>query len=264
MTGRFPTIFVSHGSPMHAVQPGAAGDAWRKLGETLPRPLAALVVSAHWESSVPTVNAVAHPQTIHDFNGFPPELYRIRYAAHGAPTTAQRVHGMLAQAGIEAEFDHERGLDHGAWVPLSYMYPKADVPVVQLSVQTPFGPAHHLAMGHAIAAMADEGVLIIGSGHMTHNLREWMQGPRAPVAYVRAFRDWVSARIRDHDFDSLINYRTLAPHAERAHPTEEHFLPLFVALGAAGVTARPERVFDEIERGVLAMDAYLFHPAGQA
>jgi 4,5-DOPA dioxygenase extradiol len=249
---------------MHAVQAGPAGDAWRNLGETLPRPRAVLVVSAHWEASRPTVSTVLQPQTIHDFSGFPPALYRIRYPAPGAAEVARRVHGILAQAGIEAAIDGERGLDHGAWVPLSYMYPKADVPVTQLSVQTSLGPKHHLALGRAIAAIADEGVLIVGSGHMTHNLREWMQGSSTTAAYVEEFREWVFTRLRDHDFEALAGYRSLAPHAQRAHPTEEHFLPLFVALGAAGLMARPERIFTQVERGVLAMDAYIFHPAGQA
>jgi 4,5-DOPA dioxygenase extradiol len=249
---------------MHAVQPGAAGLAWRKLGDTLPRPRAVLVVSAHWEADRPHVSAASSPRTIHDFGGFPDALYRIRYPAPGAPDVARTVHGMLQQNGFKAVIDDDRGLDHGAWVPLSYMYPQADIPVTQLSVQTALGPRHHVALGRATAAVADDGVLIVGSGHMTHNLREWMQGVPEQAAYVEEFRAWVDARLNAHDVDALVDYRSLAPHALRAHPSEEHFLPLFVALGAAGLTARPERVFSEIEGGVLAMDAYVFHPAGQA
>jgi 4,5-DOPA dioxygenase extradiol len=265
MTDRLDTIFISHGSPMHAVQPGAAGEVWRSLGERVPRPRALVVVSAHWETNRPTVSAASHPGTIHDFSGFPKALYRIHYPALGAPDVAQRIAGLLRANGFDAAIDAERGLDHGAWVPLSYLYPRADVPVVQLSVQPERDPAHHLALGRALAPLADEGVLVIGSGHMTHNLHEWMHGQASegPADYVREFRDWIDQRIQAHDYDALAGYRQLAPHAARAHPTDEHFLPLFVALGSAGPGYYPEHVFSDIERGVLAMDAYLFHPDGK-
>jgi 4,5-DOPA dioxygenase extradiol len=262
MSDRLATVFISHGSPMHAIEAGSAGDAWREIGTTLPRPHAALVVSAHWETERPTVSGTSRPETIHDFSGFPEPLYRIRYPAPGAPTFAKRVHALLGASGFDAEVDNERGLDHGAWVPLSYMYPQADVPVLQLSVQPSLTPTHHLALGRALAALAEEGVLVIGSGHMTHNLRDWMRG--GSVSYVREFRDWVDERLQGRDVESLTAYRTLAPHAARAHPSEEHFLPLFVALGAAGLVYEPQRVFAEMERGALAMDAYLFHPANRA
>jgi 4,5-DOPA dioxygenase extradiol len=260
---RLPTLFLSHGSPMHALEPGAAGAVWRALGATLPRPRAILIASAHWEAGLPTLGGAARPETIHDFFGFPEPLYAIRYAAPGAPALAQRAHELLRAAGIASAIDEARGLDHGAWSPLLHMYPAADTPVVQVSIQTALGAAHHLALGRALAPLADEGVLIIGSGHMTHNLREWLRGEfaDAPAAYVREFRDWVDASIRARDFDALTAYRRQAPHAVRAHPTEEHFLPLFVALGAAGATAQAERLLDTIEGGVLAMDAYLFRPA---
>lgn len=256
MSTGLATVFVSHGSPMHAIEAGGAGNAWREIGATLPRPHAALVISAHWETDRPTVSSASRPGTIHDFSGFPEPLYRIRYPAPGAPMVARRVQECLGSAGLAVEVDENRGLDHGAWVPLSYMYPQADIPALQLSVQPTRSPMHHLALGRALTALADDGVLIIGSGHMTHNLRDWVHG--GENAYAREFRDWVNERIDNRDFESLAAYRTLAPHAVRAHPTEEHFLPLFVALGAAGPEYRPERVFSEMERGVLAMDAYLF------
>jgi 4,5-DOPA dioxygenase extradiol len=262
MPDRLATVFISHGSPMHAIEAGGAGDAWREIGATLPRPRAVLVISAHWETEQPTVSSTPHPETIHDFSGFPEPLYRIRYPAPGAPALAKRVDELLGAAGFAVEVDNERGLDHGAWVPLSYMYPQADVPVVQLSVQPSLTPAHHLGLGRALAALADDGVLMIGSGHMTHNLRDWARG--GSVSYVREFRDWVNERLQGLDVESLSAYRTLAPHAARAHPSEEHFLPLFVALGAAGPECQPQRVFAEMERGALAMDAYLFHPSNRA
>jgi 4,5-DOPA dioxygenase extradiol len=247
---------------MHALEAGAAGEVWRGLGTSLPRPQAILIASAHWEASLPMLGGAPAPETIHDFYGFPEPLYRIRYPAPGAPALAQRAQNLLRAAGIASAIDDARGLDHGAWSPLLHMYPKADVPVAQLSIQTELGAAHHLALGRALAPLTEEGVLVIGSGHMTHNLREWMRGQFAdgPAPYVQKFRDWVDAHIRAHDDAVLADYRARAPHAARAHPTEEHFLPLFVALGAAGRKARPERLLDTIEGGVLAMDAYLFHP----
>lgn len=186
-----PTVFISHGSPMHALDAGAAGEAWRRLGDTLPRPRAILIASAHWEASMPMLGGAPKPETIHDFYGFPEPLYRIRYPAPGAPLVAQRAQQLLLSAGLPSAIDDVRGLDHGAWSPLLHMYPEADVPVVQLSVQTALGAAHHLALGRALAPLAGEGVLVIGSGHMTHNLREWMRGtyPDAPAAYVHEFRD---------------------------------------------------------------------------
>ena len=260
---RLPTLFISHGSPMHALDAGAAGATWRRLGAQLPRPQAILIASAHWETTRPLLTGAPRPATIHDFSGFPEPLYQIRYPAPGAPELARRAQALLAAAGLEATLDPERGLDHGAWSPLLHMYPAADIPVVQVSIQPALGAAHHLALGRALAPLAEEGVLVIGSGHMTHNLREWMRGEfaTAPATYVQEFRDWVDARIRARDFDALTAYRAKAPHAGRAHPTEEHFLPLFVALGAAAASAQAERLLDTIEGGVLAMDAYLFQPA---
>jgi 4,5-DOPA dioxygenase extradiol len=260
MKTRLPALFLSHGSPMHAVQPGAAGAAWTALGRRLPRPRAVLVASAHWETSVPMLTGSRRPETIHDFGGFPPELYRLTYAAPGAPEVAAQAVALLKDAGIAAGVDGCRGLDHGAWVPLRWMYPDADVPVVQLSLQPALGTAHHLRLGRALAALADDDVLVIGSGHMTHNLRDWMANPRRhePLRYAAAFAEWVGERLRARDGDALLAYREQAPEAVRAHPTEEHFLPLFVAWGAAGSDPDAQRVADGFEAGALAMDAFVF------
>ncbi|HVC11327.1 MAG TPA: class III extradiol ring-cleavage dioxygenase [Burkholderiales bacterium] len=254
-----PTLFLSHGSPLHALEPGPAGAVWADLGRTLARPRALLVASAHWETDLPLLTGTARPETIHDFFGFPEPLYRIRYSAPGAPGLAAHALALLEQAGFTAAIDPGRGLDHGAWSPLLYMYPEADVPVVQLSLQSALGARHHYRVGQALEPLRAEGVLVIGSGHMTHNLREW-RGARdaAPAPYVREFQDWVHARLEARDLEALLEYRAQAPHAARAHPTEEHFLPLYVALGAAGVNANPRRLYDAIESGVLAMDAYRF------
>ena len=253
-----PSVFVSHGSPMHALQPGPAGEAWKALGRRLPRPRAILIASAHWETRLPMLTGSARPETIHDFYNFPEPLYRLRYPAPGAPQLAQRAQALLESAGFGAAIDGCRGLDHGAWAPLLYAYPEHDVPVVQLSVQPALGPRHHLQVGKALRDLSGEGVLIVGSGHMTHNLRDWARGAGRPEPYAREFAEWVKDRLEAHDFESLVDYRAKSPHGARAHPTDEHFLPLFVALGAAQERAKPERVYDAIDSGVLAMDAYVF------
>jgi len=259
MAKALPVLFLSHGSPMHALEPGAVREAWTRLARSLDRPRAILVVSAHWETHLPMLTGSAKPETIHDFYGFPRPLYEIAYPAPGAPEVASRALALLKDAGFTAAVDGRRGLDQGAWAPLLHMYPEADVPVLQVSVQTELGPRHHLALGAALAPLAREGVLIVGSGHLTHNLRERRNGP--PAAYVREFQQWVKERIEAHELETLAEYRSRSPHGARAHPTEEHFLPLFVALGAAGPDCRARRVYDGIETGSLAMDAYRFDPA---
>jgi len=256
-----PVLFLSHGSPMHAIQPGAVRGVWESIARDLPKPKAILIASAHWETSVPSFTGAAEPETIHDFYGFPKPLYEIRYPAKGSPDLAFRSLGLLKNCGLEAQTDPIRGLDHGAWSPLLHMYPKADVPVVQVAVQTGLGTRHHLEVGRALAPLAREGVLIIGSGHLTHNLRD--RGNEGTAAYALAFQAWVKQRIDRHELDALADYRRLSPDGVRAHPTDEHFLPLYVALGAAGENYRPERLYDGIEMGALAMDAYLFR-AGSA
>ncbi|MBK8018218.1 MAG: dioxygenase [Betaproteobacteria bacterium] len=255
-----PTLFVSHGAPTLAMDPGQTGARLAQLGERMPRPRAVLVVSAHWETAAPSVSAAARPDTIHDFHGFPPALYSIRYGASGAPDLAERVRGCLAAAGFDTGIDPTRGLDHGAWVPLLHLFPDAGVPVTQLSVQTHLGPDHHWALGEALAPLAHEGVLIMGSGSITHNLAEFRMLPEdtGEAPYVNAFRTWMADRIAARDYAALRAYRTQAPHAARAHPTEEHLLPLHVALGAASVAPRHERLHAGVTFGVVGMDAYVF------
>src|SRR5262245_28399158 len=241
-----PSVFLSHGSPMHALEAGAAGRAWAALGKRLGKPRALAIASAHWETGLPQLTGAAKPETIHDFYNFPEPLYRIRYAAPGAPQVAQRVQALLKDGGFTAAIDGCRGLDHGAWSPLLYMYPDADVPVVQLSVQTPLGTRHHLALGRSVKDLRDEGILVIGSGHLTHNLHDWARGRGKAEPYASEFQAWVKKLIDDRNVDELLDYRSRSPHGARAHPTEEHFMPLFVALGAAPENYRAERVFDDI------------------
>jgi 4,5-DOPA dioxygenase extradiol len=253
-----PSVFISHGSPMHALQPGPAGEAWKALGRRLGKPRAILIASAHWETGLPMLTGSARPQTIHDFYNFPEPLYRLRYPAPGAPELARRAQELLQSAGIGASIDGGRGLDHGAWAPLLYMYPEADVPVVQISVQPALGPRHHVNVGNSLRKLSAEDVLIVGSGHLTHNLRDWARGQGAPAPYAREFQAWVFDKLNQHEVEDLVEYRSRSADGVRAHPTDEHFLPLFFALGAAPRQAKPERIYDAIDSGVLAMDAYVF------
>jgi 4,5-DOPA dioxygenase extradiol len=257
---RLPTIFLSHGSPMHALDAGGAGTAWRAIADSLPKPRAVLVASAHWETSLPMLGGAERPETIHDFSGFPPGLYRLHYAAPGSPALAQQVAEVLKAAGHAPSVNGCRGLDHGAWVPLRWMYPEHDVPVVQVSVQPSLGTQHHLRLGEALAPLADDGVLVIGSGHVTHNLRDWAlhRNDAAPLDYAVQFADWLHGRLVSGDRDAVLDYRARAPYATRAHPSEEHFLPLFIAWGAAGHAPRVTRVHHAVEGAALSMDAYLF------
>jgi len=257
MTTRPPVLFISHGSPMLAVEQNPAADAWAALAAGLPRPKAVLMISAHWESRMPLLGGASSPETIHDFGGFPAELYRLRYPAPGAPDMVRKAQNLLREAGYESGIEGCRGLDHGAWIPMMKMYPQADVPVFQLSIQPELGAAHHLALGAALAPLRDEGVMIIGSGHMTHNLRDYFysrSGERP--AYAREFRDWVATRLNSGDTTALLDWEHSAPHAQRAHPTPEHFLPIFAALGAAGDKAIAECIYAGFDHEVLAMDAW--------
>jgi 4,5-DOPA dioxygenase extradiol len=260
-----PAVFVSHGSPMMAIEPGRAGAALAALGRDLPRPEAVLMVSAHWETAAPAVSTVRRPETIHDFGGFPPALYELRYPAPGAPAVGERVKQLLDGAGLATSIDAGRGLDHGAWVPMRYLYPDADVPVTQLSIQPHLSPVHHYRMGEALRPLLEEGVMIIGSGSLTHNLREWRgRADDAPQPYVSEFQDWVRQAIAQKDVAALLDYRRLAPHAVRAHPTDEHWLPIFVAMGAGGLCGEVTRITDEVSYGMLAMDSYVFQPHATA
>ena len=256
-----PTLFVSHGAPTLAIVDSPANRFLRELGKTLPRPKAILVASAHWETrGGPAVSLAARPDTIHDFGGFPDALFAIQYPAPGAPGVAARAASRLAQAGIASAQSPTRGLDHGAWVPLHLMYPDADIPVAQISIVRGASPAEHERIGRALAPLRDEGVLIIGSGSLTHNLYEFRGQPIDVAApeWVSTFGDWMKARLAANDLPALRDYRTQAPHAERNHPSEEHLLPLYVVLGAAGETARAERLHASYEYGILAMDVYAF------
>ena len=256
---RQPAIFVSHGSPTLPLERGPAIDFLRGLGSALGRPEAILVASAHWDTDRPAVSGAKQPETIYDFYGFPPDLYRLRYPAPGAPQVAQRAAGLLESRGLPVDIDPGRGLDHGAWTSLYHMYPEADIPVAQISIQSDLGPAHHVRLGEALQPLRDEGVLIMASGGATHNLRElsYQRGNPVPQPWVVEFNEWLADAILSGRREDLVGYRSKAPHAVRNHPTDEHLIPLFVALGA-GSGAAAKRLHTSISSGVISMDAYRF------
>ena len=255
-----PSLFLSHGAPTLPLTDTPARAFLSQLGHMLQRPKAILVISAHWETAQPMVSAVDRNETIHDFGGFPRALYDMRYPAPGSPSVAARVTDLLRASGLDCKIDRRRGLDHGAWVPLLLMYPQADIPVLQLSVQPHLGPAHHLRVGRALAPLRQEGVLIIGSGSFTHDLSEFRgHGPNDPAPeWVNSFADWFHGALIKGQTDDLLNYRRQAPFATKNHPTEEHLLPLYVALGAGGDHARAERLHVSATYSVLRMDVYSF------
>lgn len=250
-----PSLYVSHGAPLFAVEAGSTGPALRAWAQKQPQPSAIVVMSPHWMAPSPMVMSTPAPQTWHDFGGFPPELYTLQYPAPGHPALALEVQALLAGGGIEAGLDERRPFDHGAWVPLLHMYPEADVPVVQVALPTKAGPAQVYAIGRALRPLRERGVLLMGSGSMTHNLGEFFGGEREPAPYVIEFRRWVEEKITQGDTAALLDYRRQAPHAQRAHPSEDHFLPLFFALGAAADDARPDYLSREVMYSMLAMDA---------
>lgn len=258
----FPSLFVSHGAPNLILHNSDARAFLSGYGRLIGRPEAIIVNSAHFETDIPTVVADPQPEMIYDFGGFEPELREVVYPAPGAPKLAEKVASLISGAGIDAETVDRRGYDHGAWVPLALLYPDADVPVVQVSVQPKAGPDHHMALGAALTPLRDEGVLIVGSGAFTHNLSAVFQNiaqEDAPLEpWVKDFADWTTERITTGARDDLIHYRDRAPFAAENHPTEEHFLPLFTALGAAGESALARHVHASHQYGALMMDAFAF------
>lgn len=253
-----PSLFISHGAPTFALEPGLVGPRLTALGRALPRPAAVLIVSPHWMTSAPRVSTATRPATIHDFGGFDPALYRISYPAPGHPELARRTLALLREAGWPAEADEHRGLDHGAWVPLTYLFPDAKVPSFQVSLPARLDAAAALAFGKAMSPLASEGVLIVGSGSLTHNLDEFLGHHGPEQAYAAEFAAWVRDAVAQGDTARLVRTLEEAPHARRAHPTPEHFWPLLVAAGAAPALRPVQIIEGGITHGVFAMDAFAF------
>lgn len=253
-----PAFFISHGAPTFALEPGKLGARLAALGKELSGEQAVLVVSPHWQTDGVKVMANQSPATLHDFGGFPRALYDLQYPAPGHLQFAVEANQLLAGAGFEASLDDERGLDHGAWVPLLHLLPAAAVPVFQVSMPHTLDAAGALRLGRALAPLRQRGVLIVGSGSMTHNLYEVRQSGAGEAAYVREFTAWVREAVLAGNVERLVDYRRLAPHAERAHPSEEHFLPLLVAIGANGGESAVQAIENEITYGVLSMESYVW------
>ena len=253
-------LFISHGAPILAIEPGETGKLLAELGASLPLPSAILVVSAHWDTQTPTISSTSQPETIHDFGGFPKQLYEIEYPANGAPAMANKAADLLKQAGITAKIDNRRGLDHGAWVPLMLMYPQANIPVAQISIQSGQSPQAHFALGQALSALQADNVMLIASGSATHNLGDFFSPQRdaKTLDYVPLFANWLAEKIEGNDTEALLDYRNQSQYAVKAHPTEDHILPLFVALGwENGVKYQQvKRYTPENTYGILAMDIY--------
>lgn len=252
-----PSLFISHGSPMLALEPGESGPALARLAAHLPKPKAIVIVSAHWESNELLVSANPQPRTWHDFGGFPPALYEVQYPAPGDPQLAAQVADMLNAAQLPTRLDPQRPFDHGVWVPLSLMYPEADIPVVQVSLPSRQGPALQTQVGQALASLRQQGILLIGSGSITHNLRDldWNAGPESIEPWAKAFRDWIVEKLAANDEAALHDYRRQAPNAVRSHPSDEHLLPLYFARGAGGEFSIAHQGFT---MGTLGMDIYRF------
>lgn len=274
MSTALPPLFLSHGSPMIALEPRAAGAFMQRLGRaidaTFGRPRAILMLSAHTMARAPVLLAAVRHEAVYDFGGFDPKLFTLRYDAPGAPALAARVQVLLAQAGIAAHVQPEGGLDHGIWTALRYLYEAAEIPVLPLAWVPTQSPAEQFALGQALAPLADEGVLVIGSGSITHNLRRvFAGGLNAPadqpeIAESAAFRHWMVEKSRARDWDSLFAYRAQAPHAADMHPSDEHLLPWYIAAGAGGREHAPLRLHQSVSYGALGMDAYAFGSSAAA
>jgi len=258
-TPDMPVVFISHGSPLVAVEKDRYTAALRRMGESFPMPRAIAVVSAHWESPAPVrVGLTERPETIHDFGGFPAELYELRYPSPGDPKLGNAILSMLSAAGIPAAGDPGRGLDHGAWVPLLHAYPGAEIPVVEITLPIPRSPSSLLQLGQALAPLRSQGILLIGSGGIVHNLRRVrFENKNAPVEpWAKSFDDWIRSRLESGDVASIADYLTQAPDPRASVPTSEHFDPLFVVLGAAGKGGRIQDLYEGFDYGNLSMRTF--------
>lgn len=261
-----PTLFISHGGPNIVTDESAARDYLETLSERIERPTAIVIVSAHFETDGVSVVTDPAPGMIYDFGGFAPELYEMVYPAPGDTALAERVFSLLDEAGLAPSRMEKRGYDHGTWTPLKLAFPEADIPVVQVSVDPNRDAPWHYALGRALSPLREEGILLVGSGHITHNLRALfpvMRG-RAPVdpalvEQVNAFVRWFAEKFAAGDREAILDWKRQAPYPAENHPTDEHLMPIFFAYGAAGPNPRAERAHASTQLGFFAYDSYLFH-----
>ena len=251
-----PLMFISHGAPTFALEPGVLGEQLGDIGQSLDSVKAVLVISPHWQTADIEVMTNPLPETIHDFYGFPKALYELSYTVKGATAAAAKTIEVLRNAGFSVQENTTRGLDHGTWVPLMHLLPNGDIPVFQVSMPRSLDPQSAYELGQALATLRNEGVMIVASGSMTHNLHDFRQGAGGDLPYVSSFANWVKQAVQNEQLDQLLAYRDFAPGAMRAHPTDEHFLPLFVALGARLNDVSLKTIEGGIDYGILSMDSF--------
>ncbi|MFF2484560.1 dioxygenase [Paenibacillus sp. NPDC058071] len=251
-------LFVAHGSPMLAVEDNDYTQLLKKTGAGL-KPDAIVIFTAHWETETTTISSKDDVyETIYDFGGFPDELYQIQYPASGSTQIAELVRKLLEDKGIPSEFDKVRGLDHGSWTMLHHMFPKADVPVVQVSVNPYGSPEEQYRIGEALRELSDRNILVIGSGVTVHNLRILKWGQKTPEPWAVEFDDWLIDKLEKHDLESLFRYAELAPNAKTAVPRPEHFVPLFIALGSGKPEEKPAIIHRSYDMGNLSYLSFQF------
>jgi len=261
-----PSLFISHGAPNIALHQSKVRDFMLELATRYRRPDAIVMCSAHFETSGPAVVMDANPGMIYDFGGFEPELYKVQYPAPGNPELAEKIAGLIEAGGFEVARIDNRGYDHGTWAPLSMIYPQADIPVVQVSIDPTQTPQYHYALGRALSGLARENVFFIGSGQITHNLKALFSQGKSSESdntlkrQIEEFLAWFEVRLDKGQTEELLAYRDLAPHAEANHPTDDHLLPIFFCMGAAGETFKAQKIHDSTTLGIMAMDAYEFKP----
>jgi 4,5-DOPA dioxygenase extradiol len=248
-----PSLFLAHGSPMLAIEESEYTDFLAQLGRQLTRPKAIVIFTAHWESDILTISSSDKVyETIYDFYGFPDELYAMKYPARGSKSIAAMVAGKFEAQGISVKLDEARGLDHGSWTLLSRMYPKADIPIVQISVNPDLSPADQFKIGQSLQGLGTEDILVIGSGVTVHNLRIIKWGQTTPEQWAIDFDDWLLEKIQSQDMNALFHYAESAPSARLAVPTPEHFVPLFIAMGCGAPNTQAKMIHRHYEMGTLS------------
>jgi len=257
MSERMPTLFVGHGSPMNTIEENEFTQGWREIAASVPKPNAILCVSAHWYVPSTMVTSMERPKTIHDFYGFPPELYQQQYPAPGAPDLAAKVSSSLTEYSIG--HDISWGFDHGTWSVLKKMYPEADVPTIQLSIDYSKQPQYHFELGRKLSYLRDEGVLIIGSGNLVHNLRAVVWNSEDYVLdWAQQFEESITKSIFNDNESVFVNFKNMSDLASKAHPSIDHYLPLLYAIGAGGLKDEPDVYNKKIIHGSISMTCFKF------